>query len=237
MAFRATFVFILSAVPVTMFVPAFSRVVSVEPERSAESNPSKPVPTQRKLCWCLVAVNRSYEEELKVLGEILEAEQISSFELTCLPECYLIQGGHCQSGSLNNKLSAWLRLSRGSDSYSLTLSLAEINKRYHAELAEPSIPVQLDNFRTTSNVLRTVGAYLDSKQAELFELKMRPISLSLWYRDKTGYEQQEDRAVSSFHNLFLNVRKKIIRTTEMPRHRAKGARDNLVSCVVEHVHS
>ena len=79
-------------------------------------------------------------------------------------------------------------------------------------MAQPSTSEPLDNFRRPANVLGTIGAYLDSKQAELFELKVRPISLSLWYRDKAGHEQREDRAVSSFHNLFIELRDKTIRT-------------------------
>jgi hypothetical protein len=160
----------------------------------------------------MMAVRRFYEEELRVIGQTLEAKGISIFEITSLPERYLIRGVHDRSGSTGKKLLGFLQSPSTSDSHSFTLSLAEINE-HRAEIAKRATPALLDNFRRTSNVLGTVGAYLDSKQAELFELKIRPISLSLWYRDKAGYEQQEDRAVSSFHNLFIDLRDKQIRNT------------------------
>ena len=143
-----------------------------------------------------------------MIGRTLEAKEISVFEITSLRERYLIQGVGKQSGSTGKKFLDLLPLLSASDSCSFTLSLAEISKRCQVEIAKPSAPGQLDNFRRTSNVLSTIGAYLDSKQAELFELKIRPISLSLWYRDNGGREQREDRAVSSFHNLFVELRDK-----------------------------
>ena len=152
-------------------------------------------------------VKRSYEKELRVIGQTLERKGISVFEITSLPERYLIQGVPNKSGSPGKKLLGFLRSSNGSHSDSFTLSLAEINKRA-AEMPKSATPAPLDNFRIPSNVLGTVGAYLDAKQAELFELKVRPISLFLWYRDKAGHEQQEDRAVSSFYNLFVNLQGK-----------------------------
>ncbi|HEY6997166.1 MAG TPA: hypothetical protein VH851_04525, partial [Candidatus Binatia bacterium] len=56
-----------------------------------------------------------------------------------------------------------------------------------------------------SNVLRTVGAYLDSKEVELLELQKRPISLTLQYRDKSGDQETEDRPVTSFYKFFLEL--------------------------------
>ena len=119
----------------------------------------------------------------------------------------MIQGAGNQGGSLGKKLAGFLGSTSSSNSHSFTLNLAEINKR-QANMAKSSTSEPLDNFHRPSNVLGTIGAYLDSKQAELFELKIRPISLSLWYRDKGGREQTEDRAVSSFHNLFVELRDK-----------------------------
>ena len=154
-----------------------------------------------------MAVRRSYEEELRVVGQTLEAKGISVFEITSLPERYLIQGERKKSGSLGKKLAGFLGSTSSSNSHSFTLNLAEINKR-QANMAKSSTSEPLDNFHRPANVLGTIGAYLDSKQAELFELKIRPISLSLWYRDNGGREQREDRAVSSFQISLFELRDK-----------------------------
>jgi len=148
----------------------------------------------------------SYEEELRVIGQTLESKGISVFEITCLPERYVIHAVPHPSGSASKKLLAFLRSSSNSETYSFILSSVEIKR--HAKSAKPSTSESLDSFRRASNVLGTVGAYLDLKRAELFELELRPISLSLWYRDRAGHEQQEDRAVSSFYNLFIELQRK-----------------------------
>jgi len=148
----------------------------------------------------------SYEEELRVIGQTLESKGISVFEITCLPERYVIHAVPHPSGSASKKLLAFLRSSSNSETYSFILSSVEIKR--HAKSAKPSTSESLDSFRRASNVLGTVGAYLDLKRAELFELELRPISLSLWYRDRAGNEQQEDRAVSSFYNLFIELQRK-----------------------------
>ncbi|HEY1234107.1 MAG TPA: hypothetical protein VGH22_12090 [Candidatus Binatia bacterium] len=153
-----------------------------------------------------MAAKTLYKEELRIIGHTLESKGISVFEITCLPERYVIHAVPNPSGSASKKLLGFLRSASNSDTYSFTLTSVEIIR--HAELAKPSTSESLDNFRRASNVLGTVGAYLDLKQAELFEIKLRPISLSLWYRDRTGHEQQEDRAVSSFYNLFIELQRK-----------------------------
>ena len=112
-----------------------------------------------------MADRRSYEEELRVVGLTLEAKGISVFEITSLPGRYLIQGAGKQSGSSDKKFLGLLPLLSASDSCSFTWSLAEINKR-QAEIAKPSTSEPLDNFRRPTNVLSTIGAYLDSKQAK-----------------------------------------------------------------------
>jgi len=153
-----------------------------------------------------VTVKIFYKQELRVIGQTLESKGISVFEITCLPERYVIHAVPNPSGSASKRLLGFLRSASNSETFSFTLSSAEIKR--HAGLAKPSTSESLDNFRRPSNVLATVGAYLDLKQAELFELKLRPISLSLWYRDRTGNEEQEDRAISSFYNLFIELQRK-----------------------------
>ena len=124
-----------------------------------------------------MAVKNCYAAELRFIGQTLESKGISVFEITCLPERYVIHAVPNPSGGASQKLLGFLRSPINAETYSFTLSSIEIKR--HAQLAKPSTSESLDNFRRASNVLATVGAYLDLKQAELFELKLRPISLSL----------------------------------------------------------
>ena len=63
----------------------------------------------------------------------------------------------------------------------------------------------MPDFRKLSNMLRTIGLYLESKQAKLVELQVRPLTITLSYKDSDGQQQIEDRTIRSFYNLFLEL--------------------------------
>ncbi len=141
-----------------------------------------------------MAASRRYDEDLRAIGQALEARDIRVFELQHLTEQYVVQGMSEQTGSL-----------RSSNAESLTLGLADVEKLSQTGRARRSKPGQLTNFHTVSNTLRTIGAYLDSKDVELVELHKRPITVTLSYRDKVGQEHKEDRTIVSFYNFFIEL--------------------------------
>jgi hypothetical protein len=87
----------------------------------------------------------------------------------------------------------------------LALVLADVERLSQAGRAKRSDSGRHQNFQSVSNILRTIGAYLDSREVELLELHKRRISITLSYREKTGQERQEDRSISSFYRLFLEL--------------------------------
>jgi hypothetical protein len=153
-----------------------------------------------------MAATRRYDEDLRAIGQALEARDISVFELKRLADNYIIQGVPDQTGSLPSKVRQWLRrLRSGSTTQSLALGLADVERLSQAGRAKRSNPERLPNFQSVSNILRTIGAYLDSREVELLELQKRRISITLLYRDKAGQQREEDRSISSFYRLFLEL--------------------------------
>lgn len=153
-----------------------------------------------------MAAARRYDEDLRAIGQALESRDISVFELKWLASRYVIQGMPEETGSLRSKVGQWLRRIRsGSTTQLLNLGLADIDQLSQAGRAKRSNPAQLTDFHRVSNTLRTIGAYLDSSEVELVELHKRPISITLLYRDKVGHERKEDRTISSFYRLFLEL--------------------------------
>ena len=153
-----------------------------------------------------MVATRRYDEDLRAIGQALEARDISNFELKRLTDAYIISGMPEQTRSARSKVRRWLlRLRSGTRDESLTFGLADVDKLSQAGRARRSKPGQLTDFRHVSNNLRTIGAYLDSKEVELVELHKRPISITLSYRNKAGEEQREDRTISSFYNFFLQL--------------------------------
>ncbi len=153
-----------------------------------------------------MAATRCYDEDLRAIGQALEARDISVFELKRLADNYVIQGTPEQTGSLRSKVRQWLRrLRSGSTAEVLALGLADVEQLSQAGRAKRSNPDRLTHFHRVSNILRTIGAYLDASEFELVELHKRRISITLSYRDKAGHEREEDRTISSFYRLFLEL--------------------------------
>jgi hypothetical protein len=153
-----------------------------------------------------VANARRYAEDLRVIGQALEARDFAVYEIVHLSEWYLIHGIVDETGSVWSKVLRWLRRVRNDvPPKSLTLDLTEIEKLSEAGRGRRSTPGRPTNLSTVSNSLRTIGAYLDAREVELFELKKRGVSVTLWYRDKTGHDRKEERTISSFSQLCVKL--------------------------------
>jgi hypothetical protein len=151
-----------------------------------------------------MASMRRYDEDLRAIGQALEARDISVFEVKRLADNYIIEGAPEQTGSVRSKVRHWLYRLRGRSEL-LTFDVADLEKLSEVGRAKRSKWGQLTNFHTVSNTLRTIGAYLDANEAELVELHKRRISITLSYRDKEGQQHDEDRSISSFYRLFLEL--------------------------------
>jgi hypothetical protein len=153
-----------------------------------------------------MAVKKRYDEDLRAIGQALEAKEVSVFDLKILGDWYIVQAAPDRSSSLRSKLRRWrLRVGSGSNAESLALGLSDVEDLSQKGRAKRSKPRRMPDFYSLANTLRTVGAYLDSKESELLELHKRPLSITLSYRDREGREQVEDRTIASFYNLFLEL--------------------------------
>ena len=150
-----------------------------------------------------MVAKRRYDEDLRAIGQALEARDISVFVLKRLADDYALESLSEQTDSM---VRQWVqRLRSGSDTNLPTLGVADVERLSQAGRAKRSQPGQVPDFRTLSNTLRTIGAYLDGNEVELIELHKRRISITLSYRDKAGQKRQEDRSISSFYRLFIEL--------------------------------
>ena len=148
---------------------------------------------------------RNYSEDLRAIGQILEARNINVFEIKQLADLYVIRGTPEPPKSLGSKLIVWTRRVRdSSETDPLILQWPDLEKLAEEGRAQRSTAAGVTEFRQLSNLLRTIGAYLDSSEVELVALEKRPISITLSYRDG-GEEIQEDRSISSFYEDFVEL--------------------------------
>lgn len=148
----------------------------------------------------------SYDKDLRCIGQALEEKDVHVFELKRLGERYIVQGGPFGGSLAQSKLHKFrLGFRSGPGAGSLILGRSEIEELARKGRAQRFRPGRMPEFSRLSNTLRIVGAYLQTKRAQLIELKVRPFSISLSYRDADGELQTEERTIRSFYSLFLDL--------------------------------
>lgn len=161
------------------------------------------------LFWMVEYMTQSrteYHQQLRSIGQSLEAQRISVFELTCRGDQIVVKGQPEKETSLLAALRNWQK-QRRSDGLgsSLTFTPQDIAQIERQGRANRSKGNRLPDFHSLPNTLRTVGAYLDLRGAQLMEIHKRQLSLTILSRNQAGHPEYEERTVASFHDLFLRL--------------------------------
>ena len=151
----------------------------------------------------------SYGQQLRSLGQYLEAQRINIFELTCRGERFVVKGEPEKETSLLAALRQWQQRRRSDGlNASLTFTRNDLDQLERQGRAQRKQSNRLTDFYRLPNALRTVGQYLELKGAELLELQKRQLSLTVLSRNKEGHPQMEERSLASFYDLFLKLHDK-----------------------------
>jgi hypothetical protein len=148
----------------------------------------------------------AYHQQLRSVGQSLEAQRISVFELSCDGERIVVKGQPDKETSLLAALRNWQK-QRRSDGLNASLSytgldIEQIDLQGRGKRSQLN---RLPDFHSLANMLRTVGWYLDLKGSELLELHKHQLSVTIISRDKNGYPQYEERTIASFYDLFVRL--------------------------------
>lgn len=149
---------------------------------------------------------KSYDQVLRNIGQSLEAQRITTFELSHQGERFIVKGEPERENSLLDTLRNWQRRRRSEGlAESLSFSGQDIEQLERQGRANRARPNRLPDFHSLSNMLRMVGSYLDLKNAELVEVHKRPLSVTILSRNKNGHPDYEERTIASFYDLFLKL--------------------------------
>ena len=138
---------------------------------------------------------RAYDQTLRAIGQALEAQELNTFELRRNGENYFIRG---EPGRKVNALKVWMRKWQGQDpmeSSDLTYTSQDIESLDRAGQTKRNRFQRLPDFHSLSNILRTVGAYLDKKE----------LTLMILYQTRQGHPEIEERTIASFYDLSLQM--------------------------------
>lgn len=148
----------------------------------------------------------SYDRQLRTIGQSLEAQRINVFELSSQGDDYVITGEPDRENSLLATLRSWQRRMRSQGvNASLTFTsydLDELDRQGRSHRAKAN---RLPDFHSLPNTLRMVGSYLESKEAELIELRKHELSFSILSRSKFGHPEFEEKSLGSFYDLFVKL--------------------------------
>ena len=150
--------------------------------------------------------SRSYPQQLRSIGQSLEAQRIQIFELSCQENGFVVKGEPEKEASMLAALRLWQqrRRSQGLNA-SLIFTSQDIDQLDRQGRSQRRQPNRLPDFYSLPNTLRTVGHYLELKGSELLELQKRQLGVTLLSRNKAGYPEIEERTIASFYNLFLRL--------------------------------
>ena len=145
-----------------------------------------------------------YDQHLRAIGQSLDNKRMTAFELKADADRYVVRGVPEKDSRLLARLRDLRnRMQGGPKETSLAYGTAEIDRLENEGRLNRKKRDRLPDFYSLSNTLRTVGSYLDSKNAELLELHKSPLSVTLLYRNENGHPNMEERSIASFYNLFV----------------------------------
>jgi hypothetical protein len=144
-----------------------------------------------------------YHHDLRVIGQSLEAQSINVFELKCEMGRYLVNGTPEKPTSLMGRLRQWRSHGRKNDARTMSYGAQEIEGLENLGRTRRSKPGGLPDFYNLSNLLRTVGGYLEAKNAELLRIQKQLLTVTLLYQNDGGHPHVEDRTIASFYEIFI----------------------------------
>jgi len=146
----------------------------------------------------------SYRQQLRSIGQSLEAQRIQIFELVCHGDRFVVKGEPEKETSMLAALRQWQQRRRSEGlNASLTFTNQDIDQLERQGRALRKQPNRLPDFYRLPNTLRTIGYYLEVKESELLEMQKRQLSLTLLIRNQNGHPEMEERTIASFYDLFL----------------------------------
>src|SRR5918996_6150988 len=146
-----------------------------------------------------------YDHDLRAIGQALDLRGITVFELKNEPGRYVVRGSAEKGSSVLVNLRRLLMRTGKDESSTFNYTTPEIERLEREGKKKRVKAGRLPDFYSLSNTLRTLGAYLDAKNAELLELHKRPLSVTLLYQTTDGHPHMEDRTLASFFNVFIEM--------------------------------
>jgi hypothetical protein len=151
----------------------------------------------------------AYDRALRAIGQALEGQEFKVVDVKSSGENYIVSGDPAKVSGLQALLATWQgQHLRRKGPFKIRYTFEDIARLEYKGRARRSAPDRIPDFRTLSNFLRTVGAYLDRKGARLLHVQKNEKTVTLVYQAEQGPPEIEERTVASFNYLFSEMHRR-----------------------------
>jgi len=150
----------------------------------------------------------SISQTLRAVGQALEEQHLEDFELENHDGDFLVRGrpGQPQKGEkLIQEIFRRLQRPQGGVSLELHYTPQDIDCIERKGRERRRNGSKMPDFYTLSQLLRTVGAYIDEKGGRLFGISRQESRLTLRYQKSEGEITIEAQDIPSFYDFFLQM--------------------------------
>jgi hypothetical protein len=159
----------------------------------------------------------SYAQSLRAIGESLEAEGISTFELEKQGENYMLRvvaRPPARERNFLKKIAQLLWRADNSDrepsdpavpAQTLCYTPPDISRLVTEQQSRHGGSNAMPDARKLAQVLRVIGDHLDRKEACAFTVSVSGHSLSLAYETGSGHQIQESFTVENLYDLAVHM--------------------------------
>jgi len=148
-----------------------------------------------------------YSHTFRAIGQSLEAQNIWAFELITGDDELVVRGRTEIREGKSGLLAGWFGREKEKPGGFVELHYDAIEIRRLQEMGEErrQNPGQQPDYFKLSQILRTVGAYIDHTNFKFRCLRRAGPRLELDFEESEGQTRTEEHLVPSFHNYFLQM--------------------------------
>jgi hypothetical protein len=154
-----------------------------------------------------MAFASTFAQKLRAIGQAMEGAHFEDFDIESNGNSFFIRGIIRSKPESVSFLRALLGKSPTQDARfrEFRYTSDEIERLEKEGQARRRDPDGMPDFYTLSQMLRTVGAYIDGKRARLGKLYRRGTRLILEFEGTQVPPSIEEHTVSSFYNFFVHM--------------------------------
>lgn len=154
-----------------------------------------------------MALESTYAQKLRAIGQAMEGSQLEDFDLESNGNSVFVRGIMRSRPQRVSFLQALLGKSLNRDVKFLEFRYTsnDVERLEQAGQARRRNSSGMPDFYNLSQMLRTVGAYIDGKRAHLRKVYRRGTRLTLEFETAQTTPIIEEHTTSSFYNFFVHM--------------------------------